>query len=55
MATVNFLYRSTKEKANLHVRLLYRFNDNDFVFGANTKFETTKDYWSDNHIIDKKN
>lgn len=54
MATVNFLYRSTKDKANLHVRLLYRFNDNDFVFGANTKFETTKDYWSDNHIIDKK-
>jgi integrase len=54
MATVNFLYRSTKDKANLHVRLLYRFNDNDFVFGANTKFETTKDYWNDNHIIDKK-
>lgn len=54
MATVNFLYRSTKDKANLHVRLLYRFNDNDFVFGANTKFETTKDYWSDNHVIDKK-
>ncbi len=49
MATVNFLYRSTKDKANLHVRLLYRFNDNDFVFGANTKFETTKDYWSKDH------
>ena len=49
MATVNFLYRSTKDKANLHVRLLYRFNDNDFVFGAKTKFETTKDYWSKDH------
>ncbi len=49
MATINFLYRSTKDKANLHVRLLYRFNDNDFVFGANTKFETTKDYWSKYH------
>ncbi|MFV5690328.1 phage integrase SAM-like domain-containing protein [Flavobacterium sp. ZT3R25] len=46
MATVNFLYRSTKNKANLQIRLLYRFNDNDFVFGSNTKFETTKDYWS---------
>lgn len=45
MATVNFLYRSTKEKANLHLRLLYRFNDRDFVYGANTKFKTTKDYW----------
>ncbi|EKT4520382.1 site-specific integrase [Flavobacterium psychrophilum] len=49
MATVNFLYRSTKDKANLQVRLLYRFNNNDFVFGANTKFETTKEYWSKDH------
>jgi integrase len=49
MATVNFLYRSTKDKANLQIRLLYRFNDTDFVFGANTKFETTKDYWSKDH------
>ncbi|MBA4320960.1 MAG: hypothetical protein C0412_21425, partial [Flavobacterium sp.] len=36
-------------KANLHLRLLYRFNEKDFVFGANTKFETTKDYWSKDH------
>jgi len=49
MATVNFLYRSTKDKANLHLRLLYRFNDKDFVFGANTKFEVPKDYWSKDH------
>ena len=49
MAAVNFLYRSTKEKANLHLRLLYRFNEKDFVFGANTKFETTKDYWNKDH------
>ncbi|SHM35893.1 Phage integrase family protein [Flavobacterium xanthum] len=49
MAAVNFLYRSTKDKANLHLRLLYRFNETDFVFGANTKFETTKDYWSKQH------
>lgn len=49
MATVNFLYRSTKDKANLQIRLLYRFNDKDFVFGANTKFETTKDYWNKDH------
>jgi integrase len=54
MATVNFLYRSTKDKANLHLRLLYRYNDNDFVFGANTKFEVLKDYWNENHTIDKK-
>jgi integrase len=49
MAAVNFLFRSTKDKANLHLRLLYRFNEKDFVFGANTKFETTKDYWGKDH------
>jgi len=49
MATVNFLYRSTKEKANLHLRLLYRFNETDFVFGANTKCEVSKNYWNDEH------
>lgn len=49
MATVNFLYRSTRESSNLHLRLLYRFNDNDFVFGANTKFEVTKEYWQKQH------
>ncbi|RXP46876.1 integrase [Lutibacter sp. HS1-25] len=49
MATINFLYRSTKDKANLHLRLLYRFNDKDFVFGTNTKFEVTKHYWSKQH------
>lgn len=49
MSAVNFLFRSTKDKANLHLRLLFRFNEKDFVFGANTKFETTKDYWSKDH------
>lgn len=49
MATINFLYRSTKDKANLHLRLLYRFNDIDFVIGANTKFEVSKDYWNNQH------
>lgn len=49
MATVNFLYRSTKLKAHLHLRLLYRFNDKDFVIGVNTKFEVLKDYWSKQH------
>jgi hypothetical protein len=49
MATINFLYRSTKEKANLHLRLLYRYNEKDFVFGANTKYEVSKLYWSKEH------
>lgn len=54
MATVNFLYRSTKSSANLTVRLLYRFNDKDFVIGANTKFEVVKEYWFANHVPDRK-
>ncbi|HSD06519.1 phage integrase SAM-like domain-containing protein [Flavobacterium sp.] len=54
MATINFLYRSTKDKANLHLRLLFRLNETDFVFGVNTKFEVSKDYWNGNHVIDKK-
>ncbi len=49
MATINFLYRSTKEKSNLHLRLLYRFDDKDFVYGANTKLEVTKLYWGKQH------
>lgn len=49
MATINFLYRSVKEKSNLHLRLLYRFNDTDFVFGANTKLEVSKEYWTKQH------
>jgi hypothetical protein len=49
MATVNFLYRSRKDKANLILRLLYRFNDSDFIFGGNTKCEVLRDYWTKQH------
>ncbi len=49
MATINFLYRSTKEKANLNIRLLYRNQETDFVFGAKTKLEVSKEYWSKQH------
>lgn len=49
MATVNFLYRSTKDKANLVLRLLYRYNETDFVLGVQTKFEVSKHYWSKQH------
>ncbi|HRP59459.1 MAG TPA: phage integrase SAM-like domain-containing protein, partial [Vicingus sp.] len=49
MATVNFLYRSTKPKANLVIRLLFRDNGVDYVFGAKTKFEVTKEYWTKQH------
>lgn len=54
MATVNFLYRSAKAKANLNLRLLHRVNDpkykkgyKDFVFGGSSKIEISKQDWKD--------
>lgn len=57
MATINFLYRSTKDKAFLNVRLLYRHNNNDFALGAKTKFEIEFNNWFGHHaeIKDNKN
>jgi integrase len=52
MATINFLYRSTKDTANLNLRLLYRLNGIDLIFGAKTKLEISKQYWTKQH--DKK-
>ena len=49
MATINFLYRSIKDNANLTLRLLFRFNETDYVFGANTKLKVSKEYWSKQH------
>jgi len=49
MATVNFLYRSTKPKANLVIRLLFRDNGVDYVFGGKTKLEIEKYYWTKQH------
>ncbi|WP_116789899.1 tyrosine-type recombinase/integrase [Flavobacterium psychrotrophum] len=49
MATVNYLYRSTKESANLILRLLYRHDNKDHVIGANTKCEVSKEYWNKYH------
>jgi integrase len=51
MATTNFLYRSTKPKAFLNVRLLYRHDNKDFVLGAKTKLEVTKSYWENQHDL----
>jgi len=52
MATVNFLYRSTKQQANLVLRLLHRYNDVDIVIGAKTKYLIEKDYWKNQHKKD---
>lgn len=45
MATLNYLYRSTKPKAFLNIRLLFRYEDQDFQIGGKTKIEVSKDYW----------
>ncbi|RDI06693.1 hypothetical protein [Flavobacterium sp. AG291] len=49
MAAVNFLYRSNKESAHLILRLLYRYDNKDYVFGTSTKYEVSKEYWSKQH------
>ena len=46
MASINYLYRSIKENSNLNLRLLFRNNGKDYVFGAKTKVEVTKYYWT---------
>lgn len=49
MATINFLFRSTKEEAPLTLRLLFRHNNTDYVFGSNTKLIVSKEYWTKQH------
>lgn len=58
MATVNFLYRSSKDEASLNLRLLYRVIDEsykegfkDFVLGAKTQLTVSKHYWSKQHTL----
>lgn len=55
MATVNFLYRSTKERANLNLRLLFRYQDVDYVFAVGTKCQVSRDYWSKQHKLKRIN
>jgi len=38
MASINYLYRSTRENAPLTLRLLYREDGKDYVLGANSKY-----------------
>ena len=49
MASVNFLYRSNKSNAFLNLRLLFRNEDKDFVFGVKTKVEVSREYWIKQH------
>jgi hypothetical protein len=55
MATVNFLFRSTKETAPLNIRLLYRVTTGvkhkDYVLGAKTQLKVSKEYWYTKHNL----
>lgn len=54
MATINFLYRSNREKAPLTLRLLHRNEDKDFTFSCKIEFEVEKSYWK-NHKKNTRN
>lgn len=45
MATINYLYRSSRPKANLNLRLLFRRDEKDIVIGAKTKILVESNYW----------
>ena len=49
MATINFLYRSTKDESNLNLRLLFTYDSKPFVIGAKVKYRVSKHYWTKQH------
>lgn len=54
MATVNFLYRSTRKKAPLTIRLLFRDNNKkDHILSAKTQYYVDAEYWQ-HHDKNKK-
>jgi integrase len=59
MATVHFLYRSTREKSCLEVRLQHTHKTAEkainYLWSAKTKIEVSKDYWTKHHKINSRN
>ena len=49
MATVNFLYRSTRESGFLTLRLLFTCDSVNYTVPAKTKLEVSKKYWTKQH------
>lgn len=45
MATINFLFRSSKNKADLTLRLLYRYMGKDFTIGVNSRINVDKEFF----------
>ena len=55
MATVHFLYRSTREKSCLEVRLQHTHNAIKYLWSAKTQIEVSKDYWTKYHKVNTRN
>ena len=55
MATVHFLYRSTREKSCLEVRLQHTENAIKYLWSAKTKIEVSKEYWTKHHKMNSRN
>jgi integrase len=55
MATVHFLYRSTREKSCLEVRLQHTKDAIKYLWSAKTKIEVSKDYWTKHHKTNSRN
>ena len=49
MATVNFLYRSTKDEAFLRLRLFFNNQSKKIFFEAPIKLKVSKRYWENEH------
>lgn len=49
MATINFLYRSSREQAPLNFRLLFTHNGTPIQIGGKTQLVISKDYWQNYH------
>lgn len=61
MAGISFLYRSSKDRANLILRLRYTYKNIKYTLDSDSKVEVTKEYWENIHTktnirdINKKN
>jgi len=55
MATVNFLYRSTRDTSTLNIRFLYREGSGDsgtdHIIGCKTNLEVSRHYWTKQHKL----
>lgn len=53
MASINFLFRSKKNRANLVLRLLYRHLGKDYILGTDSKIQVEKNFWEKDYSSTK--